>query len=120
MIIEKLGSGELYPEVQTVGTKIVLVAYDSALEFDCAALQGKNPVHIDIMQGPDGKLVEGFSNGDKYVANLDIPAAKFESQPGEEEDSVEIVQVPFVEADLAAVKVTLWEINPETKTEMSE
>ena len=120
MKIEKLGAGALYPEVQGIGTKVVLIAYDSVLEFDCAVLQGKSPVHIDVMQGADGKMVEGFCNGNKYVANIDIPAAKFDSLPGNEEGTVEIVKLPFTNADLATVKVTLWEINPKNETTMSE
>lgn len=110
--IDKLGNGDLYPEVQEVGTKIVLLAFESVLEFDCAALQQESPVHIDIMQNDEGKMVEGLKNGDKYVANIDIPAARYEYQPGVEEDSVEKVQVPFTKDNLSAVKVTLWEISP--------
>ncbi len=119
--IKKLGNGDLYPVVQEAGTKIVLLALDGMLEFDCAALQKDSPVHIDIMEGPDGKMVEGLANGDKYIANIDIPAAKFEFRQGANEDEVERVQVEFTNADLAAVKVTLWEINPVQTTEtMSE
>lgn len=121
MIIQKLGNGNEYPIVQAVGTKIVLLAFDGNLEFDCAALQKDTPVHIDIMQGADGKMVEGLANGTRYVANIDIPAARFEYVPGEEEDTVEKVQVPFTNADLTAVKVTLWEINPvQTESMISE
>ncbi|MBR4742505.1 MAG: hypothetical protein IK079_06400 [Desulfovibrio sp.] len=118
--IKYLGNGDLYPVVQEVGTKIVLLALDSVLEFDCAILQKDVPIHIDIMEGSNGKMVVGLDYGDKYIANIDIPAAKFEFRPGKD-DTVEKFQVPFTNADLASVKVTLWKINPVQTTEtMSE
>lgn len=51
---------------------------DGRLSLDCALYQKDWGVHLDVCENADGNLVIGTESGQKYVAQLDIPAREYE------------------------------------------
>lgn len=51
---------------------------DGRLSLDCALYQKDWDVHLDVCENADGNLVIGTESGQKYVAQLDIPAREYE------------------------------------------
>lgn len=47
------------------------------LALDCALYQKDWDVHLDVCENADGNLVMGTESGQKYVAQLDIPAREY-------------------------------------------
>ena len=88
------------------GTKINL---NNEMILDLARYERDFDVHIDICENWAGMLTMGIA--DKYVAQIDIPARKYNEIKKEgtedEEDSIILEPVPF---SMENVTLTLWAI----------
>lgn len=84
---------------------------DDSLTVNCSKYQKDWDVHIDICMDSDGNLVIGTGSGLVYVAQLDIPAKKYEetASTGENEGTEDVtpVEIPL---DMNEVTLTLWAI----------
>ena len=75
------------------------------------------PVHVDICMDADRNLCTGVAAGLFYVAQLDIPAIKYEEQTTSENDSSDEngmnPQTPpaVIPLDMSDVTLTLWSID---------
>ncbi len=74
MIVIEKNEGEKIPYAQN-GTVISFA--DGRLSLDCALYQKDWGVHLDVCENTDGNLVMGTESGQKYVAQLDIPAREY-------------------------------------------
>ena len=74
MIVIEKNEGEKIPYTQN-GTVISFA--DGRLSLDCALYQKDWGVHLDVCENSDGNLVMGTESGQKYVAQLDIPAREY-------------------------------------------
>lgn len=74
MIVIEKNEGEKIPYTQN-GTVVSFA--DGRLSLDCALYQKDWGVHLDVCENADGNLVIGTESGQKYVAQLDIPAREY-------------------------------------------
>lgn len=118
IIIEKDTGPKIPYSVRT--TK---VTFDDDLTINLAKREQDWPVHIDICTDVDGELVIGAAVGRMYVAEIDIPARRYEIVPIENsgnqepqqndgddpfpEPSEERVPIPL---DMNLVTLSLWAI----------
>lgn len=82
---------------------------DDSLTVNCSKYQKDWDVHIDICMDSDRNLVIGTGSGMSYVAQLDIPAKKYENP--EIEDGAEISEdsaLTVIPLDMNDVTLTLW------------
>lgn len=88
------------------GTKINI---NDQLTLDLAKCERDFDIHIDISENWAGIMVMGLA--DRYVAQIDIPARKYNEIKKEgtedEEDSIILEPVPF---SMENVTLTLWAI----------
>lgn len=107
-IIEK-NEGEKIPYEEN-GTKVIFG--DDELMLNVARYQRDWPVHIDLCSNRDNQLVIGTGEGLYYVAELDIPAIKYEphDDPGEEDDSEQGGALEPIPIDMGEVVLTLWSL----------
>lgn len=93
---------------EETGTMIFLGDYE--LMLNASKYQRDWPVHIDVCSNRDNQLVVGTGEGLYYVAQLDIPAAKYTEpvEPGHEteEESPELIPI-----DMSEVTLTLWSLD---------
>lgn len=98
------------------GTKVTLG--DDELMINVAKYQRDWPVHIDICSNRDNQLVIGTGSGLYYVAQIDIPAAKY-TEPEAQEEGEETEEVPeLIPIDMSEVTLTLWSIENPTEVEI--
>lgn len=96
------------------GTKLT---FDDQLMINVAKYQKGFPVHVDICMDADRNLCTGVAAGLFYVAQLDIPAIKYEEQTTSENDSSDEngmnPQTPpaVIPLDMSDVTLTLWSID---------
>lgn len=96
------------------GTKLT---FDDQLMTNVAKYQKGFPVHVDICMDADRNLCTGVAAGLFYVAQLDIPAIKYEEQTTSENDSSDEngmnPQTPpaVIPLDMSDVTLTLWSID---------
>lgn len=91
--------GQPVAEFSVAGTLIVV----AGVTVDCAERQLDTSVLIEIRTGDAGAMEDGDG---AYLAQIAIPARRYEEVPGEaEEDPIEIVPVPL---DPNAIDITLW------------
>lgn len=74
MIIVEKNTGEKIAYTQS-GT--VVSFGGGELSLNCASYQRDWGVHLDVCANADGNLVIGTESGQKYVAQLDIPAREY-------------------------------------------
>jgi hypothetical protein len=85
---------------------------DGELSFRLDKKERDNEVVLDICKDSEGSLVMGTSLGERYVAQIVIPARAYEEVEKESEDSdaeksVERVPVPF---NIDNCEIRLWEL----------
>ena len=99
------------------GTMVFLGDYE--LMLNASKYQRDWPVHIDVCSNRDNQLAMGTGAGLYYVAQLDIPAAKYTEPPevepelGTEGESPELIPI-----DMSNVILTLWSIENPTPVEI--
>ena len=108
MIVIEKNEGEKIPYTQN-GTVISFA--DGRLSLDCALYQKDWGVHLDVCENSDGNLVMGTESGQKYIAQLDIPAREYlYPEPTE--------TAPAIPADLDGEETETAMVEPEhTETE---
>lgn len=134
MQIERKGSGP-WAEVAVDGVTVTLALDGETLAYDCAALQQRSQVAIDVVRNLSGQLVQTAADGGEYVANLIIPPARYADvdlpAPAIEEEIpegvdpaciqmrplVETVQVPLAPEDMETVRLILWTVTEKTHQE---
>jgi len=92
------------------------ITFDDDLTINLVKRERDDPVHIDVCADRDGELVIGAAAGRRYVAEIDIPARRYEEQPeppepeGEEGEGSAPVPIPL---DMDTVTLSLWAIEEE-------
>lgn len=114
MIIVEKNVGEKIP--YTVNTKKTSICFDDDLTINLSKREKDWAEHIDVCFDRDGDLVIGAAVGRYYVAEIDIPARRYEiiiheSTETEDEEgdtpSEERVPLPL---DMDTVTLSLWAI----------
>lgn len=115
---------------KNVGTKIpygvsgTVITFDDELSLKLSKLEKDDAVHKDICFDADGDLMIGTAGARAYVAEIDIPARRYERVPDEDymipygdgsggdgtidgEEHYKTVPVPL---DMDTVTLTLWAV----------
>jgi len=112
MIIVNKNEGPKIPYT----TRTTKITFDDDLTINLAKRERDDPVHIDICADRDGELVIGAVAGRRYVAEIDIPARRYEEQPDPEEqgepDGEGSAPVP-IPLDMNLVTLSLWALEEE-------
>lgn len=112
MIIVNKNEGPKIPYT----TRTTKITFDDDLTINLAKRERDDPVHIDICADRDGELVIGAAAGRRYVAEIDIPARRYEEQPDPEEqgepDGEGSAPVP-IPLDMNLVTLSLWALEEE-------
>lgn len=111
MIIVHKNEGPKIP----YSTRTTKITFDDDLTINLAKREKDDPVHIDICADRDGELVIGAAAGRRYVAEIDIPARRYEEQPEPDEggepdgemDGEGTAPVP-IPLDMNTVTLSLW------------
>ena len=113
-IIEKnVGPKVAYEEN---GTMVFLGDYE--LMINASKYQRDWPVHIDVCSNRDSQLVVGTGEGLYYVAQIDIPAAKY-TEPEIPVNMETPSEIPtLIPIDMSEVVLTLWSLNNPTPVEI--
>ena len=110
MIIVEKNVGPKIP-YEVTGKK---VCFDDDLTINLAKREQDDAVHIDICFDADQELVIGAAAGRAYVAEIDIPARRYEEveNPDYDPDDPESQQyiIRPVALDMDTVTLTLWAI----------
>lgn len=111
MIVVEKNEGAKIPYTQN-GTVVSFA--DGRLSLDCALYQKDWDVHLDVCENTDGNLVMGTESGQKYIAQLDIPAREYlYPEPAETAETA-----PAIPADLDGEETETVAVEPEhTETE---
>ena len=94
------------------------ITFDDDLTINLVKRERDDPVHIDICMDIYDELVIGAAAGRRYVAEIDIPARRYEEQPeppepegeGEEGEGTAPVPIPL---DMNTVTLSLWALEEE-------
>ena len=108
MIIVEMNEGQkIEYEIQNTATK-KKITFDDDLTINLAKREEDWPVPIDVCYDEDRELVIGTAAGRAYVAQIDIPARRYneEADPDDPEQTI-LVPIPL---DLDLVTLSLWSI----------
>jgi hypothetical protein len=107
IIVEKNEGPKIEYEVQNTATK-KKITFDDDLTINLIKREEDWAVHIDVCYDEDDCLVLGTAAGRRYVAEIDIPARRYneEADPDDPEKTI-LVPVPL---DLDLVTLSLWSI----------
>ena len=94
------------------------ITFDDDLTINLAKRERDDPVHIDVCADRDGEMVIGAAAGRRYVAEIDIPARRYEEQSeqgeqGEGEPEGEGTAPVPIPLDMSLVTLSLWAIEEE-------
>ena len=109
IIIEKNVGQKIDYEVTDTAKKKA-ICFDDDLTINLVKREQDWDVHIDVCYDEDGELVLGTAAGRAYVAEIDIPARRYEEVPdeeSEEEGGTKLVPLPL---NLELVTLSLWSI----------
>lgn len=112
MIIVNKNEGPKIP----YSVRTTKITFDDDLTINLAKREKDDPVHIDICADHDGELVIGAAAGRRYVAEIDIPARRYEEQPeqqGEGEPEGEGTAPVPIPLDMNLVTLSLWALEEE-------
>ena len=105
IIVEKNEGPKIEYEIQNTATK-KKITFDDDLTINLIKREEDYPVHIDVCFDADGDLVLGTAAGRRYVAEIDIPARRYEEEP-DPEDPEQTILVP-IPLDLDLCTLSLW------------
>ena len=105
IIVEKNVGPKIEYEIQNTATK-KKITFDDDLTINLIKREEDYPVHIDVCFDADGDLVLGTAAGRRYVAEIDIPARRYEEEP-DPEDPEQTILVP-IPLDLDLCTLSLW------------
>jgi hypothetical protein len=105
MILKQKSGGSC---VQYELVENVLCFRNGELKVDLAGLEENHPVHIDICEDANGRLVRGPSY--RYIAEIDIPAREVSVRKSGKTDDMGIPEVikTIVPFDSNKAVLTLW------------
>ncbi len=91
---------------------------DGELAFNLARREKDYPVHFDICADDMGALISGVLTGMRYMAQIDIPARRYEEvqitnpsyDPEDSNSSETITMAQPVPFDIDNCTLTLWEL----------
>lgn len=106
IVVEKNAGTKIDYEVNNNKTTIT---FDDELTLKLSKLEKDEPVHKDICFDKSGDLVVGAAAGWRYVAEIDIPARRYEEIP-DPEDPEQTIREP-IPLDMDTVTLTLWSID---------
>lgn len=105
-------------EYRQSANKIILG--DDELMLNVAKYQKDWDVHIDVCMDKDRNLVIGVGAGRYYVAQLDVPAVKYEEiVPSLDDDPDKPAPKPLP-LDMGEVVLTLWSLDALAETDNKE
>lgn len=105
IIVEKNEGPKIDYEIQNTATK-KKITFDDDLTINLIKREEDYPVHIDVCFDADGDLVLGTAAGRRYVAEIDIPARRYNEEP-DPEDPEQTILVP-IPLDLDLCTLSLW------------
>jgi len=107
IIVEKNVGPKIEYDIQDTATK-KKITFDDDLTINLAKREEDWAVHIDICFDEDGCLVIGTAAGRAYVAEIDIPARRYQEE-ADPEDPEKTILVPLP-LDLDLVTLSLWAV----------
>jgi hypothetical protein len=107
IIVEKNEGPKIDYEVKNTATKKT-ICFDDDLTINLVKREQDWAVHIDVCFDHDGELVIGTAAGRAYVAEIDIPARRYEEE-ADPEDPEQTILVPLP-LDLDLVTLSLWAV----------
>jgi hypothetical protein len=107
IIVEKNEGPKIDYEVKNTATKKT-ICFDDDLTINLIKREQDWAVHIDVCFDRDGELVIGTAAGRAYVAEIDIPARRYEEE-ADPEDPEKTILVPLP-LDLDLVTLSLWAV----------
>jgi hypothetical protein len=107
IIVEKNEGPKIDYEVKNTATKKT-ICFDDDLTINLIKREQDSAVHIDVCFDRDGELVIGTAAGRAYVAEIDIPARRYEEE-ADPEDPEQTILVPLP-LDLDLVTLSLWAV----------
>ena len=107
IIVEKNEGPKIDYDIQNTATK-KKITFDDDLTINLIKREQDWPVHIDVCYDEDDELVLGTAAGRRYVAELDIPARRYEEVPDPEDPEHTILNPLPLDLDL--VTLSLWSI----------
>lgn len=107
IIVEKNEGPKIDYEVKNTATKKT-ICFDDDLTINLIKREQDWAVHIDVCFDRDGELVIGTAAGRAYVAEIDIPARRYEEE-ADPEDPEQTILVPLP-LDLDLVTLSLWAV----------
>lgn len=107
IIVEKNEGPKIDYEVKNTATKKT-ICFDDDLTINLIKREQDWAVHIDVCFDRDGELVIGTAAGRAYVAEIDIPARRYEEE-ADPEDPEQTILVPMP-LDLDLVTLSLWAV----------
>ena len=111
IIVEKNEGPKIDYEIQNTATK-KKITFDDDLTINLIKREQDWDVHIDICYDEDDNLVLGTAAGRRYVAELDIPARRYEEIPDPDPDPENpdaTIRNPLP-LDLDLVTLSLWAV----------
>ena len=111
IIVEKNEGPKIDYEIQNTATK-KKITFDDDLTINLIKREEDYPVHIDICFDADGDLVLGTAAGRRYVAEIDIPARRYNEIPNpdpdpDDPDGTILEPIPL---DLDLCTLSLWSL----------
>jgi len=113
IIVEKNEGPKIDYEIQNTSTK-KKITFDDDLTINLVKREEDWPVHIDVCYDADGDLVLGTAAGRRYVAEIDIPARRYEEIPNPDPDPEDPESATIRQAlplDLDLVTLSLWALD---------
>ena len=107
IIVEKNEGPKIDYDIQDTSTK-KKITFDDDLTINLVKREEDYPVHIDVCFDHDGDLVLGTAAGRRYVAEIDIPARRYDIQPDPEDPEGQAVIKTPIPLDLDLCTLSLW------------
>lgn len=107
--IEEVNEGTKI-DFEQIGTKLI---FDDMLMINCEKYQKDFDITIDIVSTLFGDLTFGAENGNKYVAQVMIPAAQYDDVKNDDGEDIQSQNMSRVKKPLNMSDVTLrlWSID---------
>lgn len=107
-IVKKPESGTSFVDYEVSGN--VISFNDGELMFNVAKKERDYDITIDICEDYTGGLVIGAASGDKYIAQLAIPARGYTEVTTENNDGEATTNLEAVAFSMDECTLTLWEM----------
>ena len=106
IIVEKNEGPKIDYEIQNTATK-KKITFDDDLTINLIKREQDWAVHIDVCYDEDDELVLGTAAGRRFVAEIDIPARRYNEIPDPEDPEGGTIREP-IPLDLDLCTLSLW------------